>query len=131
MFVNKLIVPSYQQGLARVLIDEKVPIRIAGSGWSEIPRFAPHAIGPVRTREELAFFLGSASVLVHVWPDQRVHAIDFAGRTVIRPARTRDRFVRDVRQILQIRTPSVAARNSASAPLISPGFLRQILAGAR
>jgi hypothetical protein len=126
MFIAALIVPAYQQGLAGVLVDADMPVRISGKGWSDIQRFARQATGPITTREELAAAVSRSSLLLHAWPDQRAHPIDFAGRPVLRPARSRDRFIRDVKEAL--RNPPCSA---ASFSAISPAFLRQLLARAR
>jgi hypothetical protein len=127
MFAAALIVPAYQQGLLAALIEAGVPVRIAGKGWGDIERFAQHAAGPIATREDLAAAIARSSLLLHVWPDRRVHAIDFAGRPVLRAARTRDRFLRDAREALR----SPVSQKEGSFSIISPTFLRQLLARAR
>jgi hypothetical protein len=127
MFLKSLIVPAYQQGLASALVEAGVPVQIAGKAWADIDRLRRHSTGPVTTREDLATVIARASLLLHVWPDQRAHAIDFAGPAVLRPARNRQRFLREIQDAL--RNPG--RRSAATFSVISPGFLREVLARAR
>src|SRR5207237_8312447 len=52
-FIHDLILPAYQQGLARLLIHGKIPLRIFGRGWDRIPEFAAIASGSVKSRDNL------------------------------------------------------------------------------
>src|SRR5204862_2325963 len=52
-FITELILPAYQQSLARMLISEKIPVRIFGKGWDRIPEFAPYACGTIAGRQHL------------------------------------------------------------------------------
>ncbi len=45
LFVNQLVLPAYAQSLARLLLARKLPIQLAGEGWSNIPELAEHAVG--------------------------------------------------------------------------------------
>ena len=53
LFLERLIVPGYVRGVASVLIDAGVPLRLYGEGWSDRPAFAARYGGPVRSREDL------------------------------------------------------------------------------
>ena len=41
-FIEGLIIPVYQQGLARLLIAAQLPIALWGNGWKNLPEFAAH-----------------------------------------------------------------------------------------
>jgi hypothetical protein len=83
-FITELILPAYQQSLARLLIREKIPVRIFGTGWDRIPEFAPHACGTITGRQHLREIASEQVALVHVWPATGPHAIDTLGRPVLR-----------------------------------------------
>ncbi len=83
-FIDHLIVPAYQQGVARALLRERRPLALHGNGWQTIPEFAPHAHGPVGSRVQFAERLASSRSLVHVWPTRHAHPVDFTGRPVVR-----------------------------------------------
>ena len=108
-FVDHLIVPAYQQGVARALLRQKRPLALHGDGWRQIPDFAPHAHGPVATRAEFAERLASSRSLVHVWPTRHAHPIDFVGRPVVRPG------------------AATAPQQTEKAPPLSGATLREIL----
>jgi hypothetical protein len=124
-FTNRLIVPAYQQGLARLLVTANLPLAIYGHDWDGSDTFSRSVIGPVRTRDAFRQALDGSKVLLHVWPERRAaHPIDFAGRSVVRPAETPQRFLRDIRDALSARL----APTKTCAPLFSPEFIRNLLA---
>ena len=87
-------------------------VQLHGENWDRIPKFAPHAHGPVTSRSHLADLLASSRMLVHVWPTRHAHPIDFTGRPVLR---------------LGSANPAAAPR--AAAPPLSGEILRRILPG--
>ncbi|HEY8751196.1 MAG TPA: hypothetical protein VIM11_24645 [Tepidisphaeraceae bacterium] len=89
LFIERLIVPAYQQGLARALIAQKIPLRLFGTGWDQIESFAAHAAGPVESREHFQQIVAASGALVYAWPISHAHPIDAAGRPVIRPSGSR------------------------------------------
>jgi hypothetical protein len=98
LFIQRLILPAYQQAVAGALLDAAVPLRIHGAGWSELPKFAEFAAGPITSRDELHVAALDASALVHVWPDTSAHPIDALGRPVVRRTGRRiETFVRDAK----------------------------------
>jgi len=128
LFLERLIVPAYQQGLARVLIASGIPLRLFGKGWDRIGEFAPHAYGPVQSRPHFCQVLSESSALVHAWPFRHAHPIDAAARPVLRAAgRRHDAFVREARTLLAGLTPS--RPNNPRDPL-SQQRLREILQSA-
>ncbi|MGH7214896.1 MAG: hypothetical protein ACREIT_09045, partial [Tepidisphaeraceae bacterium] len=83
-FVEQLIGPAYQQGLARLLIRNDFSVRLYGRGWGGVEEFAPHAAGEVRSRAGLLSALRTCGALVHCWPHAHAHPIDACGRPVVR-----------------------------------------------
>jgi hypothetical protein len=67
-FVHRLVLPAYQQGLARWLIGAKIDFRLFGRGWDEIEEFASRHAGEVPDRATLCRAIQSSVALVHVWP---------------------------------------------------------------
>jgi hypothetical protein len=93
-FVENLIVPAYQQGLARLLMKAGLPLRLSGLGWDEIEEFCPVAGGPVRSRQDFEAAIAAASALVYVWPMRHAHPIDTIGKPVIyRTGRRAESFI--------------------------------------
>ena len=68
------------------MIQSKLPIRIFGEGWKQIPAFASLAAGLITSREELKHAVSSAAAVIHLWPANHAHPIDAAGPPVIRLA---------------------------------------------
>ena len=84
LFMDELMVPAYQQGLARALTGAKIPLRFFGRGWGELGEFAASYGGMVGNRAELRSAARSAAGLVHVWPTPWAHPMDALGRAVLR-----------------------------------------------
>ena len=84
LFVDRLIIPAYQQGVARILLREKLPVRLHGQGWDRIDEFRPHAAGAVSSSRALRAIAREAAAFVHVWPGGHAHPIDALGRPVVR-----------------------------------------------
>ena len=85
LFVERLIVPAYQQAVARALLRANVPLLLFGEGWGGIDEFSPHAGGAVRSRRDLRCATRGVRGLVHVWPAAHAHPIDAIGLPVLRP----------------------------------------------
>jgi hypothetical protein len=79
-----LIVPAYQQALAETLLSAKLPLRLYGTGWCELPRFRQNSAGPVTSREQLRRIAQEATTLIHAWPSGAAHPIGALGRPVVR-----------------------------------------------
>jgi hypothetical protein len=119
LFVNLLITPAFQQSIARLLLKEKLPVRLIGQGWQRIDEFASIAAGPIRSRSELANIIQSASALVYAWPTPRAHPIDALARAVIRPAIGRSQFLGAARSALQGRAkPNPCAQRALNRDVI-------------
>ena len=127
VFINLLITPAFQQSIARLLLKERVPVRLRGEGWQEIAEFAGAGSGPVGSRAELAEVIESASALIYAWPVTRAHPIDALNRPVIRPAIGRSQFLSGCRAALQERgrpNPSAQRVLSREGILAMLGRLR-------
>jgi hypothetical protein len=83
-FVEDLIIPAWQQSVASHLLNSKLPLRLFGQGWADIPTFAPHAGGTIQQREQLTHAISTSAAMIHIWPSSLPHPIDTAGPPVIR-----------------------------------------------
>jgi hypothetical protein len=123
IFIERLIIPAFQQGLARLLVREAVPVRVWGKHWSQIEALAPHSRGEVRSAHDFEAIVTGAIALVHPWPSRAAHPIDAVGRPVIRAfGRHRDSFLRDARMALKGSLPAMASpsQRALSWKLIAP-----------
>lgn len=125
-FLGALVIPAYQQSLARVLLEAGVAVRLHGAGWEDIAEFRPHAAGPVRSRDALYAAAAGARALVHVWPERGAHEIDSLGRPVVRPpGRRRESFVREAKAALA--GEAGRAREIQGQATLSGALLREVL----
>jgi hypothetical protein len=85
LFIEHLIIPAYQQSVARALIARRVALRLYGKGWDAMEEFAAFAGGPVNSREQFGKILAGSGALVHAWPVAHVHPIEATGLALIRP----------------------------------------------
>ena len=100
LFADALVVPAYQQALARLLLRERIPVRLYGAGWDAADEFRAHASGPVRSRRCLRRAVAQAAAVVHVWPGGFAHPIDACGRPVVRPGQSGRSFLERARHAL-------------------------------
>jgi hypothetical protein len=96
-FIDGIIFHARLQGLARLLIGERVPLKIFGCGWEMLEEFGESADGPIRSREQLNRAIDSAIALIHVWPKTGAHPIEAMGKPVIRPGLHREALIRDAK----------------------------------
>jgi hypothetical protein len=82
-FVTQLIVPVYQQSLARLLISAGVPLRLWGRGWSELPEFSGNLGGHLESHMAFESAIARCCALVYCWPKRTAHPIDALGKLVI------------------------------------------------
>ncbi|HXE55073.1 MAG TPA: hypothetical protein VN541_18770, partial [Tepidisphaeraceae bacterium] len=110
MFVKRLIVPAFQQGVASVLKTTGVPLRLLGRGWDQLEPFASFSAGPVVSREQFERAVADSRVLVHAWPSQFAHPIDACGRRVVRAfGQGRATFIAGVEDALDLGTCEAAS----------------------
>jgi hypothetical protein len=123
-FVERLIVPAYQQGLVRWLIAAGAGIKLFGRGWDQIGEFAAHWAGEVRDSEDVKAAVSSCAALVHVWPSGWAHPIDFAGRPVVRRQRfSKQQWLSEARRLSAGETHPAAADN---LPALTSEFIAQL-----
>jgi hypothetical protein len=126
-FVTQLIVPAYQQGVARALIKAGLPVELHGSGWEKIEEFRAFACGVVRSHEETAKVVASASILVDVWPWRASHPIGAVNRgTVRRDGNNLGVFVQRARNVLA----GAATVSAPTLPVLSSRLLANLLGAA-
>jgi hypothetical protein len=107
-FIDLLLLPAYQQGLARLLMQAGLTLQLHGRGWDELDEFRSIAHGPVLSRDQFLGVVSNASALVHIWPIRHAHQIDSLGKPVVyRTGRRKETFVRQA---------TMALRNEANAP---------------
>lgn len=122
MFIDKLVMPAYQQGLARLLLEAGLPLKVFGKGWDALPRLGSVWGGRVDTREQFRVAAQSASVLIYPWPNRVRHEIDAMGRTVLFPnVRRRESWVRDAKASLN------GVPRLSSLPTISRWMVQDLL----
>ena len=123
-FVEDLILPAYQQGLARRALKAGLPLRLYGRGWGTIPDFASHAAGPIDSHRDLLNAARQSAALLHVWPVAGFHPIQTLGRPVVRShARSSSAWIDDCRKALKLGPP---APGTSHAVLSAPDLLRFI-----
>ena len=125
-FIERLILPAYQQGLSARLIKAGVPVKLFGQGWDQIAEFEPHHQGEVPDPDALRRAVASCAALAHVWPDAWAHPIDAAGRPVLRRTfRGPEAWLADARRIVAspLQTHRTNAPPALSAELVI-GFIR-------
>jgi hypothetical protein len=126
-FLNRLIVPAYQQSLAAALLAVGVPLRLHGAGWAELEAFAAHVAGPIRGRDGLRVAAREAAALVYAWPGRvgpiGAHAIDALGVPVIRRGvANKALLLREARDAVARRTSS-RVNTSDPVPALSAALL--------
>jgi hypothetical protein len=82
-FVRQLVLPAYQQGLAKLLLDAGLPLKLYGRGWDALPELRDAWEGPIWTRDGLRRAVASVGALVYPWPVRYRHELDSFGRPVV------------------------------------------------
>lgn len=98
LFVEGVIVPAYQHALARLLLRERLPVRLFGHGWDAVDAFGPFTAGPVRGRRDLRRIAHECAAFVHAWPGRHVHPVDSLGRPVVRTGGSERSFLQQARR---------------------------------
>lgn len=124
LFIQGLIIPAYQRGLAGVIRRRGIPLRCHGAGWESVLGLEDCAAGPVRSRDELMNVCSSAAALVHCWPADHFHPIQTMGRPLLRAhGRNREAFLRDAVKIVQ----SSASAAAVAGEFLSPQLVRRFI----
>jgi len=129
VFLDLLIIPAFQQSIARLLLNQGLPVRLIGAGWQAIEEFAEIAAGPIRSRSALTEVIQSASALIYAWPIPRAHPIDALPHAVVRPAIGRSQFLSVARSALQGKArPNPSAQRALHGNVIL-GLLQRLRNG--
>ena len=100
-FIERLIVPAYQQGLARMLIAEELPLQLHGSGWIDLPEFTAETVGEIISQEEFETAIADSAGLIYCWPERYAHAIDALDKPIVhRCGRDRSQLIRTARRVI-------------------------------
>lgn len=83
LFIEKLIVPAYQQAIGRLLVRSELPVRFFGRGWGQLAEFAPYAGAEITSKSAFDHALAQARVLVHISPMNTAHPISAMGLPVL------------------------------------------------
>ena len=109
-FIEGLILPAYQQGIARLLIAEKLPICLWGNGWPSLPEFAKQSRGSISSQKELESAISQSAGLIHCWPERAAHPIEAVGKPIVyRLGKDRQHLLRQSRHLLvagALKTPA-------------------------
>ncbi len=126
MFLEKLILPAFHQGLARLLAKAGLPVAVGGRGWDLIPEFQDLALETPQGAEEVA--AAGVGALIHPWPAGAAHAFDLLGIPLIRPGGlTTDRFLSQVRDALMGKSLPIPRKS----PPLSRGRVAGMIPGMR
>ena len=123
-FIDGLIVPAYQQGLARRLTEAGVDVKLFGQGWDELEEFAARHAGEIRDRQGLRIAIEACAALVHVWPAGWKHPIEATGRAVLKlGSKSAEMWLTEAKKLArgEVR-PAVS-----SAPIISIEVVRRVI----
>ena len=124
-FIERLIVPAYQQGLARALLQAGIELRLHGRGWNELDELSHQHAGDIGDRAALRAAIHSAAALVHVWPMPWTHPIESAGRPVLQVTGSRDSWIQEARR-LATTAPKV---QTLTRECFTPKLIESLLAG--
>jgi hypothetical protein len=123
-FFAQLIIPAYQQSIARLLRAAAIPLHLHGDGWQRIDEFRSIARGPIRSQGELLQAIGRSAALIHPIPSDDAHPLDAAPRLLIRPAGMRRESLIYCAQAAIIDLPLPAA---PPLPPISAEIIRNVV----
>jgi hypothetical protein len=122
LFVERLIVPAYQQGLVRWLLQGGVDVKLFGRGWDGVAEFESRHVGGVNDRPSLLAAVESCAALVHAWPAGGAHAIDACGRPVLRRgSRGKELWLAEAKRLARGEGRAVPE----TGPALTPDVLRQ------
>ncbi len=117
IFVERLIAPAYLLGVAKWLVNEKLPVEIHGSGWDKVESVRHQYRGTIETREKLVAVLSRSAGVIDAFI-ATVHLLRHCGVTTIATlGRTPQRIAQDIRNLLNgsTTTPCLHATTLAAA----------------
>jgi hypothetical protein len=127
-FIDQLVFPAYHQGVARLLIRERVPMLLFGNNWSQIDEFLDFTGGPITSPADLREALSQCGCLIQPWPMTQTHPIHALEIPIVSPAgKTVRSFIEKARQAKDSVWHGVA---NCKTPL-NPGRLCSAIRGMR
>jgi hypothetical protein len=101
-FVEGLILPAFMRGIAGLLIQQGLPVRIHGEGWESVPEMGASHVGPIESREQLTAVLGKSAALVNMWPWNHAHPSDGVAIPVVKAfGKDRQSFINRMHAVLR------------------------------
>ena len=83
LFIERLILPVYARGIARLLLSRGLPVRLIGARWESDDQLRASHAGNPHSREELCVAIGQCAALVDVWPVDHPPPLPLFGRPVL------------------------------------------------
>ena len=119
-FVERLIVPAFEQAVARLLTRQGLPVRLFGSGWDEIEGLDGCAAGPVTSQADLASIAERAAAVVDVCPLPDLRPVHRLGRPVVsaRAARGKRNLLEGARAALRGSVPAAPTTPAVTTALL-------------
>ena len=118
-FLERLILPAYEQAVARLLLRAGLPVRLYGAGWDAVEGFAPHAAGALTSRADLLRIRADVTAVVDCSAGS-CQALHRLGRPVVPRATDPRRLVAAAKQAL--------SQGLSAKPPAAPLALRDVLA---
>lgn len=120
-FLDQCIPSGFAIGVASLLVDAGLPLRVGGVGWeqAELPRQV--LLGPVVNRQHFASLVRDAAALVSVFTDDATsHPIHACGKAVLHAhGRDRARLLSDANALRSGQVPPLPLRGRRiSGPLL-------------
>ena len=84
LFVDALITPAYEQGIARLLIAAGVAIDVAGRGWNDLQEFAHRKPPTIQSFESFERLIANYQTVVLPQALSAPHEADALPRNVVR-----------------------------------------------
>ena len=111
-FIDECVTPAFMQGIARALIGAKLPVVLAGRGWSDLEGFHDRAAGAVEDQDTFVQHIRRATAVVNVWADaDDAHPVHGVHRPVLHlHGRRRHEVFSDARSLLAGHEAPVSAR---------------------
>ncbi len=122
LFMERLIVPGYQQGICRLVLRHGISIKLFGSGWGEIAEFKDCAMGAIGSAGELELSVSKCQVVLDVFPEGQA-SMDALPMMVIRPAGlSSNQLLNGIRQALSGKSPLI----QSDRPTLNQKMIRSI-----
>jgi hypothetical protein len=123
LFMERLIVPGYQQGICRLVMRHGISVNLFGSGWGDIVEFKDCAMGAIGSAGKLELSVFKCQVVLDVFPEGRAW-MDALPVTVIRPAGlSSNQLLNGIRQGLS----SKPQQRQAAMPILGRNEIRSFI----